>query len=574
MSRDAAAMAAPRCPIKRISQTLSLGVFYMHILLLLSFLGIATARRAEGVANGAWSKCPISRRLTAFQPSNVPGLRQQQSSTATFTHNRSPALSLRSEASARRRRARPTWMSAVEDQQTTVAAAAADAGSKKAKRKENSTAPLQVHVIGLSHHNAALEVREKLAVPEANWNMESEALCEQDSIVEAAVLSTCNRFETYIAAHDAHAAIRETIAHLQQRSGLSQATLRRSLFILSGEDAVWHLLRVSAGLDSLVVGEGQILSQVRQCYLHGTEEGGSAGKVVARLLNTAVSAGKRARAETSISKGAVSISSAAAEFSKHRCEFDIQKPFLEARLTIVGAGTMSRLLLIHLQSLGIKEVTLVNRSMPKCLELQAEFDAIKFNLHLADELDAVVAKSDIVYTGTSATGCIVTRDRLRELGVGAAHPVMFVDISVPRNVESECNEVDGVHAYDVDDLKMVVARNTAMRRKEMLEAEAILVEEQIKFQGWQQSLTAIPAISKMQEKFEAMRAEEVRKAANKLASLSPKEMEVVEKLSKGIVNKMLHGPMSALRQPEGPEEKKRTLATLKTMFRLEKDLID
>jgi len=480
-------------------------------------------------------------------------------------------------------------MSAVEDQQTTVqapkvaaaaaavnkvAAAAADAGSKKAKRKENSTAPLQVHVIGLSHHNAAVEVREKLAVPEANWNLESEALCEQDSIVEAAVLSTCNRFETYIAAHDAHAAIRETIAHLQQRSGLSQATLRRSLFILSGEDAVWHLLRVSAGLDSLVVGEGQILSQVRQCYLHGTEEGGSAGKVVARLLNTAVSAGKRARAETSISKGAVSISSAAAEFSKHRCEFDIQKPFLEARLTIVGAGTMSRLLLIHLQSLGVKEVTLVNRSMPKCLELQAEFDAIKFNLHLADELDAVIANSDIVYTGTSATGCIVTRDRLRELGVGAAHPVMFVDISVPRNVEAECNEVDGVHAYDVDDLKMVVARNTAMRRKEMLEAEAILAEEQTKFQGWQQSLTAIPAISKMQEKFEAMRAEEVRKAANKLASLSSKEMEVVEKLSKGIVNKMLHGPMSALRQPEGPEEKKRTLATLKTMFRLEKDLID
>lgn len=444
---------------------------------------------------------------------------------------------------------------------------------KKSRRQANSRA-LGVHVIGLSHHNAGVDVREKLAVPEAEWNEASAELCEMPNIQEAAVLSTCNRFEVYVAAPDAHAAIRDVITYLQNRSGLSQVELRKNLFMLSWDDAVWHLLRVSAGLDSLVIGEGQILSQVRQCYLHGTEKDGSAGKVVARLLNTAVSAGKRARAETSISKGAVSISSAAVEFSAMRSGKDLNKSLDQSSIAIIGAGKMTRLLLVHLGSLGIKKVILVNRSMPKCTELMEEFPDIEMDVRLgaADptELERAIAEADIVFTSTSATACIVTKDQLKRLGSGKDRPVMFVDISVPRNVEADCSDVPGVFAYDVDDLKMVVARNSALRRREMLEAEDILVEEHRKFSGWQQSLTATPAISKMQEKFEDMRQQELRKAGNKLNNLSEKELEVVEKLSKGIVNKMLHGPMSVLRQPDGPEEKKQTLKILKDMFKLEK----
>ncbi|KAG5176319.1 Glutamyl-tRNA Reductase, chloroplast precursor [Tribonema minus] len=582
-----------KCPIKRITQSVLVRLVWLHVLLFLSFLGLGSGHdntASPSVRAASWSKCPLARASrfasTAFQHSPHPDALPVKAITCTAgpsqIHSASPPRSqftlaafprTRTERDTPLRRRKPhLFMSAIDGRQSATADAAAPVKADK-KRKENaSNTLLNVHVIGLSHHNAAVEVREKLAVPESEWNAESARLCENPSVLEASVLSTCNRFEVYVAAADAHAAIRETIQALQERSGLSQAVLRRSLFILSGEDAVWHVLRVSAGLDSLIVGEGQILSQVRQCYLHGTEEDGYAGKVVARLLNTAVSAGKRVRSETSISKGAVSISSAAAEFSKFRCEMDNKRPFEGARIAIVGAGTMSRLLLVHLQSLGIRAITLVNRSMPRCLELQAEFTDMALTLKLADEMEDVIAQSDIVYTGTSATACIVTRARLEELGIGKAHPVMFVDISVPRNVEAECNDVEGVFAYDVDDLKMVVARNTALRRKEMLDAEVILAEEQDKFQGWQQSLTAIPAISKMQEKFEAMRADEVKKAANKLGGLSPKEMEVVEKLSKGIVNKMLHGPMSALRQPEGPEQKKRTLQILKAMFKLEKEM--
>jgi glutamyl-tRNA reductase len=477
-----------KCPIKRLSR-----VIYVHVILLLSLLGFSTALSTGGQVSSRAASCPFARAShSAFQsPASAAGGAKLLDAAAA--HPRSAvrgcgqtgsSMSLQScpfaaaaplavtyaprQRTAGMRRKRPSTslhMSAVEKQAPAAAAAEAAVLSpqeeallkqlEKAKRKEQANNPLQVHVIGLSHHNAAVEVRERLAVPEPEWNAESARLCTADNIAEAAVLSTCNRFEVYVASHDAHAAIHEAITLLQQRSGLPPAELRRSLFILSAEDAVWHILRVSAGLDSLVVGEGQILSQVRQCYLHGTEEDGCAGKVVARLLNTAVSAGKRVRSETSISKGAVSISSAAAEFSKFRSELDLGIPFDQARITIVGAGTMSRLLLIHLQSLGVKAVTLVNRSMPKCLELQAEFPDLKFDVRLSDQLEATLLDSDVVYTSTSATGCIVTQPQLEALGAGKAKPLMFVDISVPRNVESECNEVEGVFAYDVDDLKMV-----------------------------------------------------------------------------------------------------------------------
>lgn len=213
--------------------------------------------------------------------------------------------------------------------------------------------------------------------------------------------------------------------------------------------------------------------------------------------------------------GAVSISSAAVEFSNMRAGKDLDKTLMDSTVAIIGAGKMTRLLLVHLGSLGMKKVILVNRSMPKCTELIEEFPDMHMDVRLGaedpTELERAIGEADIVFTSTSATGCIVSKGQLERLGSGKDKPVMFVDISVPRNVEADCSDVPGVFAYDVDDLKMVVARNTALRRREMLEAEDILAEEHTKFSGWQQSLTATPAISKMQEKFEDMRAQEMRK---------------------------------------------------------------
>lgn len=448
-------------------------------------------------------------------------------------------------------------------------AAAAEKKEKEAnkkKRKATSMTPLEVHVIGLSHHNAAVEVREKLSIPEAQWNEAANKLCESGVIAEACTLSTCNRFEIYFAAHDSYAAFHEATAFLERHSGLPQSVLRKNLFLLSGEDAIWHLMRVSGGLDSLVVGEGQILSQVKQCYNHGMEEDGKGGKVISRMLNSAVAAGKRVRSETGISKGAVSISSAAVEFSQLRCPKDLGKPFEDSRVAIVGAGKMSRLLMIHMASQGVKAVTLMNRGRERAETLAAEFPEMEVAVRLMDDLWPVMHSHDVVYTSTSAQGCLLTKDNIQASGLAPGK--VIVDISVPRNVETEVSEIEGMFAYNVDHLKEVVDRNTAMRKKQMLEAEDLLVEEMEKFRSWQFSLGAVPALMKLQEKAETMRMEELKKASKKLNNLSEKELQTVERLTKGIVNKLLHGPMSHLRATEDLEKNLVALKTLKAVFEL------
>ena len=306
---------------------------------------------------------------------------------------------------------------------------------------EAASKGLQVHVLGLSIHHADVKVREKLAIPEADWNAASSTICEGGAVAEAAVLSTCNRFEVYYAATDARAATARVTQYLAERSGLPVATLRQNLFMLSADDAVWHVMRVAGGLDSLVVGEGQILSQVRQCYLHSVEDDGSGGKVLARLLNNAVAAGKRVRSETAISKGSVSISSAAVELSELRSMPDLQLPFSEARLAVVGAGKMTRLLITHLASRGLQAITIVNRSLERPKELQEQFPDIDIQIKLMDDLWDVVGRSDIVYTATSSVDYVIDEQKLEENGLAGGRPLMLVDISVPRNVGDNCKEV-------------------------------------------------------------------------------------------------------------------------------------
>jgi len=442
----------------------------------------------------------------------------------------------------------------------------------KQERLELASKGLQVHVIGLSIHHAQVEVREKLAIPEAEWNTQSKLICSTGQVEEAAILSTCNRFEINFAASNAHEANARVMEYLAERSGLPVSTLRRNIFMLEGDDAVLHLMRVAGGLDSLIVGEGQILSQVRQCHLHSIEEDGSGGKVLSRLLNNAVAAGKRVRSETAISKGSVSISSAAVELSEHRCMQDLNLPFSEARLAVVGAGTMTRLLITHLASRGLERITIVNRSMARPQELQEQFPDVEIEIVLEDGLWDVVGRSDIVYTATSSADYIIDKSKLEENGLDGGRPLMLVDIAVPRNIDPDSAEIPAVFPYNVDDLKAVVAKNTAMRQREMIEAETLLQEEAGTFIGWRESLSAIPTINQLQERANMFRQEELKKCTRKLSqndNFSDRELEAVERLSRGIVNKMLHGPMSHLRKAESVEKKQAALSELSSMFRLD-----
>lgn len=304
---------------------------------------------------------------------------------------------------------------------------------------------LQVHVVGLSIHHADVTVREKLAIAEKDWNSASTAIvADGDVVIEAAVLSTCNRFEIYYAAADPRAAMVHVTQYLAERSGLPVRTLRQNLFMLSGNDAVWHVMRVAGGLDSLIVGEGQILSQVRQCYLHSIDldDNGKGGKVLSRLLNNALAAGKRVRAETAISKGSVSISSAAVELSEMVSQQDLQLPFSECHLTAVGAGKMTRLLITHLASRGLKKFTIVNRSLPRAQELKDQFPDVEIEIKLMEDLWDVIGRSDIVYTATSCEDYVIDEEKLELNGLASGgKPLMLVDISVPRNVNDNVKKV-------------------------------------------------------------------------------------------------------------------------------------
>uniref|UniRef100_A0A7S0LNA0 Glutamyl-tRNA reductase n=1 Tax=Coccolithus braarudii TaxID=221442 RepID=A0A7S0LNA0_9EUKA len=465
---------------------------------------------------------------------------------------------------------------------STAPAAKKKGGGKGGKEGQKKARGAVVHgkpmVIGLSHKTATVDVREKLSIKEAEWNEAAAALCEFDSIQEAAVLSTCNRFELYLAATDQFAATRDALEFLRGRSGLTDLELRPNLFMLQNDDAVSHLLRVSAGLDSLVIGEGQILSQVKACYSHAIFSGddesdepvGSAGKVLGRLLNLAVMSGKFVRSETQIAKGAVSISSAAVELAILKCPPDLAKPLAEARVTIIGAGKMSKLLMTHLASHGVTKLTLLNRSPERAHVLAADYPDVDVRVGLMDELWPVMEESDLVFTSTSATGCILTRDLLQERvwGQDGGQKLAVIDISVPRNVESECNEVEQVCAYNVDDLKQVVAKNQARRRHKVLEAEALLRVEEAKFSAWQESLQYVPAISDMQGKFEQVRAAELAKAMKKLKGLSDKEKQAVEVVTKGIINKLMHGPMTYLRS-EDSDGSKASVSQIRELFKLD-----
>merc|ERR1711871_1644606 len=457
---------------------------------------------------------------------------------------------------------------------------------KKNKQQKTDEGAMEVVVMGLSHHNAAVDVREKLAIAEVDWNAAAAKLTTYPGISEAAVLSTCNRFELYLAGGNQYECIRDATDFLSKKAdgSIDAMTLRKNVFMLSGEDAIWHALRVSAGLDSLVVGEGQILSQMKRAYERGIEEedeeglnAGQAGKVVSRLLNVAVTAGKRVRSETGISKGAVSISSAAAEFTQFVIEETSKghvKDIADSKITIIGAGKMARLLLVHLQTQKVKEITIVNRSPGSVEALREEFPGLNIIYEPLTSMLEVVQESDVVYPSTASEVPIIFAKDLQTCMEKRQRPggIQFVDISVPRNVDADCTEVQGAYCYNVDNLKAVVEKNTAMRKREMVEAEFILREELDKFRLWQQSLGAIPTIAKLQEKAEILRVQEVEKALKKLSNLDAKDLDTVERLSKGIVAKLLHGPMTHLRQQKEGDGTREAIKQVQQAFQL--DVVD
>lgn len=422
---------------------------------------------------------------------------------------------------------------------------------------------MNIVVVGLSHKTAPVEVREKLSIPETQCDRAIAQLCSHPHVEEVAILSTCNRLEIYAVADETENGVRAIAQFLSDHSKLPAAYLRQYLFVLLRHDAVMHLMRVSAGLDSLVLGEGQILAQVKQCHKLGQEHKGI-GRTLNQLFKQALTAGKRVRTETSIGTGAVSISSAAVELAQMKVQ-----NLAACRVAILGAGKMSRLLVQHLASKGSANIAVVNRSLERAQELAKQFPEAQLHLHPMTDMMQVVAHSDLVFTSTAATEPLLDRAKL-EAAIDSSNHLMLFDIAVPRNVAADVNELPNVKAFNVDDLKAVVAQNHEARRQMALEAEALLDQEVDAFEVWLRSLDTVSTISSLRDKVETIRVQELEKALSRLGTeFADKHQEVIEALSRGIVNKILHDPMVQLRAQQDIEARRQAMQTLTTLFNLE-----
>ena len=424
---------------------------------------------------------------------------------------------------------------------------------------------MNIAVVGLSHKTAPVEVREKLSIPEPQYELAIAQLCSYPHIDEVAVLSTCNRLEIYIVTSETEHGIREINQFLSDHSKLPVVRLRPYLFTLLHQDAVMHLMRVSSGLDSLVLGEGQILAQVKHCHKLGQQHNG-VGRTLNQLFKQGIAAGKRVRTETSIGTGAVSISSAAVELAQIKAQ-----NLAACRVAIVGAGKMSRLLVQHLLSKGAVNITILNRSLQRSQELAKLFPDANLHLRSIDEMMPTIAHSDLVFTSTAATEPLLDRDKL-ELVLDPVQPLMVIDISVPRNVDADVNDLPNVQAFNVDDLKAVVAQNQEARRQMAMEAEALLDEEGEAFEVWLRSLETVATISSLRDKVETIRVQELEKALSRLGTeFADKHQEVIEALTRGIVNKILHDPMVQLRAQQDIDARRKAMQTLSVLFNLESE---
>ena len=419
-----------------------------------------------------------------------------------------------------------------------------------------------IAVVGLSHRTAPVEIREKLSIPESEVEEAIASLCGYAHIEEATILSTCNRLEVYVVTGDVESGVRETMQFLADFKHLELGNIRPHLFTLLYQDAIMHLMRVAGGLDSLVLGEGQILAQVKTAQRVGQSSKGM-GRILNRLFKAAITAGKRVRTETDIGTGAVSISSAAVELMQAK-----QGSLKELDIAVVGAGKMCRLLITHLVAKGADNITVVNRSIDKAQKLVANYSG-DIQVQPLTELMACVGRADIVFTGTGATEPILYKERLETVLVGD-RSVSMVDISVPRNIAADVEEIPNVFCYNVDDLSAVVEENRAYRLKMAEQAEAMLEDEVDVFYEWWRSLETVPTISSLRNKVETIRAQEMEKALSRLGSeFAEKHLEVIDALTRGIVNKILHDPMVQLRAQRDIEARRAAMRSLQLLFNLE-----
>ncbi|MEK6589993.1 MAG: glutamyl-tRNA reductase [Nitrospinota bacterium] len=398
---------------------------------------------------------------------------------------------------------------------------------------------MNIIILGINHKITPVEVREKLAFQEKHIEESLHAL-NFPEIRERLILSTCNRVEIYARVSNIDIGIERLKDFIYRYHKIDNGLLEKYFYTYFSEDAVEHLFKVSSSLDSMIVGEPQILGQVKDAYSLA-RECRATGMILNQLFERAFSVAKRVRSETRIAENAVSVSYAAAELAK--------KIFgnLEGKtIMIIGTGEMSELAARHLLSNGAKSILISNRTFDRAVELARELkgSAIRFE-SLEDEL----VMTDIVISSTGSPHFIIKKDMIeRVIHLRRNRPMFFIDIAVPRDIEPTINEIENVYLYDIDDLNNVIDANRKEREKESQKAMEIISKEVMQFLKWLDSLEVVPTITALREKTEVIRLKELEEAFIKLGSVSDKERVIIDNLTSAIINKILHDPTMNLKK--------------------------
>jgi glutamyl-tRNA reductase len=418
---------------------------------------------------------------------------------------------------------------------------------------------MRFQLIGVNHNTAPVEVRERLAIPESRLPEACKTLAEQPGIEEGMILSTCNRVEVLINTKNGSGA--DLRGFLQNYFRLDAAELNKHLYEYSEQEAVRHLFRVASSLDSMVVGEPQILGQVKEAYATARAVG-TVRAQLDQLVTRAFAVAKRVRTETAVGSSSVSIASVAVDLAKK-----IFGNLHGKHVYLVGAGKMSELAARHLMAHGCASIFVANRTYDRAVSLAYKFkgQAIHF-----EDLHKTCDRADIVITSTGAPHAIFRREHGEMfLAKRKNRPMFFIDIAVPRDVDPELNKLDGIFVYDIDDLQQAVASHVADRRKEAERAEAIVATEVDRFQARIQTLDVVPTIVSLQDHLETIRQAEIDRVRGRLGAMTPDQEMAVEALTRGIVNKIMHTPISTLKSAAREAEATTVIDLVRRLFNLQ-----
>lgn len=423
---------------------------------------------------------------------------------------------------------------------------------------------MEILVVGLNYKTAPVEIREKFTFQDDSTKRALHLLSRTKSILECVILGTCNRTELYVVCDQLHTGRFYTRNFLAEWFGTDRELFQNHLYMKENDEAIDHLFRVTCGLDSMVVGETQILGQVRDAFLLA-QQSKTTGTVFNTLFKQAITLAKRAHTETAIGQNAVSVSYAAVELGKK-----IFGSFHGKHVLVLGAGEMGELTAKHLHANGASKVVVANRTLERARLLAEKFQGEACTM---DQLAEALADADIVISSTGAAGYVVTKEWLKPIiRQRRSRPLFMVDIAVPRDLDPELNDLDNVFLYDIDDLEGIVESNLKERSQEAERIGEMIRDEIAAFKAWFQTLGVVPLISALREKAFAIHADAMRKIENKLPELNERELHIIRKHTRGIINQLLHDPIVRLKELAAKKSGDEVLEVFSTIFALEEIL--